>query len=87
MLMGALRYYCLGDFLYAPAEARREECWSIISRGFVLQVVCSGLAFGRHRTFPDASTSGFRAEIERHVGTLNQALERIDPDQIQIHVC
>jgi 5-methyltetrahydropteroyltriglutamate--homocysteine methyltransferase len=87
MLMGTTHYQSRRTFLYALADALREEYRAIVSRGFVLQVDCPDLALGRHLEFPDASIAEFRAEIALHVEVLNHALEGIDQDQVRIHVC
>jgi len=87
MLMGTTYYRDKRDFLYALADALREEYRAIIAGGFVLQIDRPDLALGRHLEFPDASIVEFRAEIELHVEVLNHALEGIDPDRVRIHVC
>lgn len=87
MLMGTTHFDNRKDFLYALADALREEYRAIVSRGFVLQIDCPDLALGRHLEFPDASMAEFRASIELHVEALNHALEGIDPDRVRIHVC
>jgi 5-methyltetrahydropteroyltriglutamate--homocysteine methyltransferase len=84
MLMGTTYYDLRRDYLYALADALREEYQSIVSRGFLLQIDCPDLALGRHLEFPDASTAEFRAVIELHVEALNHALEGIDPDRVRI---
>ena len=87
MLMGTTHYRSRRDFLYALADALREEYRAIVSRGFVLQVDCPDLALGRHLEFRRLSISEFRAAIELHVEVLNHALDGIDPDRVRIHVC
>jgi 5-methyltetrahydropteroyltriglutamate--homocysteine methyltransferase len=87
MLMGTTYYDLRRDFLYALADALREEYRAIVRHGFLLQIDCPDLALGRHLEFPDASMAEFRAMIELHVEALNHALEGIDPEQVRIHVC
>jgi 5-methyltetrahydropteroyltriglutamate--homocysteine methyltransferase len=87
MLMGTTHYHSRRDFLYALADALREEYRAIVGRGLLLQVDCPDLALGRHLEFADLSMSGFRGAIELHVEALNHALEGIDPDRVRIHVC
>jgi 5-methyltetrahydropteroyltriglutamate--homocysteine methyltransferase len=87
MLMGTTHFESRRDFLYALADALREEYRAIVGRGFLLQVDCPDLALGRHLEFSDLSLAAFRAAIELHVEALNQALEDIDPDRVRIHVC
>jgi 5-methyltetrahydropteroyltriglutamate--homocysteine methyltransferase len=87
MLMGTTHYQSRQDFMYALADALREEYRAIVDRGLVLQIDCPDLALGRHLEFPDASISEFQTEIELHVEILNHALAGIDPNRVRIHVC
>jgi 5-methyltetrahydropteroyltriglutamate--homocysteine methyltransferase len=87
MLMGTTHYGNRRDFVFALADALREEYGSIVERGFVLQVDCPDLALGRHVEFADAPLSEFRGVAELHVEALNRALAGIDPDRVRVHVC
>jgi 5-methyltetrahydropteroyltriglutamate--homocysteine methyltransferase len=87
MLMGTTHYRSRRDFLYALADALREEYRAIVGRGLLLQIDSPDLALGRHLEFPDASLAEFRAAIELHVEVLNHALDGIDPDRVRVHVC
>jgi 5-methyltetrahydropteroyltriglutamate--homocysteine methyltransferase len=87
MLMGTTHYRSRRDFLFALADALREEYRAIVGRGFLLQVDCPDLALGRHLEFADVSISEFRAAIELHVEALNHALAGIEPERVRIHVC
>jgi len=87
MLMGTTHYRSRRDFLYALADALREEYQAIVSRGFLLQIDCPDLALGRHVEYPDAPMAEFRVAIEHNVEALNYALEGIDPERVRIHVC
>jgi 5-methyltetrahydropteroyltriglutamate--homocysteine methyltransferase len=87
MLMGTTHYQSRRDFLFALADALREEYRAIVSRGFLLQVDCPDLALGRHLEFADLSINEFRAAIEIHVEAINHALQGIDPDRVRVHVC
>jgi 5-methyltetrahydropteroyltriglutamate--homocysteine methyltransferase len=87
MLMGTTYFDDWEAYLFALAEALREEYGAIVDRGFVLQVDCPDLALGRHVAFADQPLNAFRAAAERHVAALNHALAGIDPDRVRIHVC
>ena len=87
MLMGTTHFDSRRDFLYALADALREEYRAIVGRGLLLQIDCPDLALGRHLEFSDLSMAEFRGAIELHVEALNHALEGIDPDRVRIHVC
>jgi 5-methyltetrahydropteroyltriglutamate--homocysteine methyltransferase len=87
MLMGTTHFDSRRDFLYALADALREEYQAIVGRGLLLQIDCPDLALGRHLEFADLSVAEFRTAIELHVEALNHALQGIDPDRVRIHVC
>ena len=87
MLMGTTYFSSRREFLFALAEALREEYRAIVDRGFVLQIDCPDLALGRHLEFADQPVSAFRATATLHVEALNHALDGIDPERVRIHVC
>jgi 5-methyltetrahydropteroyltriglutamate--homocysteine methyltransferase len=74
-------------YLFAIAEAMKEEYQAIAKAGLVLQVDCPDLAMGRHIQFASASLDEFRQEASIHVEALNHALAGIPPDQVRIHLC
>lgn len=75
------------DYLYAIADAMREEYEAVAAAGFVLQLDCPDLAMGRHIQHADLSLDDFRKAAELHVEVLNHAVARIPPDQMRIHLC
>ncbi|MGH2617038.1 MAG: cobalamin-independent methionine synthase II family protein [Thermomicrobiales bacterium] len=87
MLMGTAHYGNRRDYLFALADALREEYRAIVARGFVLQVDCPDLALGRHVEFADLPLADFRENAALHVAALNHALAGIDPEQVRVHVC
>ncbi len=87
MLMGTTYFGNRRDFLFALADALREEYRAIVERGFQLQVDCPDLALGRHLEFADATISDFQENVRLHVEALNRALAGIAPEQVRIHVC
>src|SRR5262245_34557445 len=74
-------------YLFAIADAMRDEYQAIAAAGFVLQVDCPDLAMGRHIQFADASLEEFRRQATLHVDALNHALAGISPDQVRLHIC
>jgi 5-methyltetrahydropteroyltriglutamate--homocysteine methyltransferase len=87
MLMGTTHFGDRREFVFALADALRDEYRTIVERGFLLQVDCPDLGLGRHLEFADASISEFRANVALHVEALNRALAGIDPDRVRVHVC
>src|SRR5262245_44442712 len=81
-------YYPTHDaYVEAVAEAMREEYEAITAAGFVLQIDCPDLAMSRHTGFQGLSESEFLKRAQFHVEALNQALAKVPPDQVRIHVC
>ena len=74
-------------YIAAVADAMRDEYEAIAAAGFVLQVDCPDLAMSRHTAFQGLSESEFLKRAQFHVEALNQALAKVPPDQVRIHVC
>ncbi len=75
------------EYLYAIAEAMREEYEAVAAAGFVLQLDCPDLAMGRHIQHADLSLEDFRKAAQLHVAVLNHAVARITPEQLRMHLC
>lgn len=86
-IMSTTHYPTRRDYLYALAEALREEYRAIVDAGFTLQVDCPDMAMMRHVEYADATLEEFRAVVALHVEALNHGLEGIDPDHVRVHVC
>ena len=67
-------------YLFAIADAMRQEYEAVVRAGFVLQVDCPDLAMGRHIQFAGLSLDEFRARARQHVEALNHATRNIAPD-------
>ena len=74
-------------YLYALADALKEEYDAIHRAGFVLQVDCPDLCMSRHNRFSDLSTKEFKKIAELHVAALNHALRDIPADRVRLHMC
>jgi 5-methyltetrahydropteroyltriglutamate--homocysteine methyltransferase len=75
------------EYLYALADALKQEYKAITDAGFLLQVDCPDLAMGRHVEFPDASSEEYRRNVALHSEALNHALADIPPERTRVHVC
>jgi 5-methyltetrahydropteroyltriglutamate--homocysteine methyltransferase len=75
------------EYLYAIAEAMREEYEAVAASGFILQLDCPDLAMGRHIQHADLSLEAFRREARLHVEVMNHALARIPEEQLRMHLC
>jgi 5-methyltetrahydropteroyltriglutamate--homocysteine methyltransferase len=74
-------------YLYALADALKEEYDAIHRAGFVLQVDCPDLCMSRHNRFSDLSTNEFKKIAELHVAALNHALRDVPADRVRLHMC
>jgi 5-methyltetrahydropteroyltriglutamate--homocysteine methyltransferase len=75
------------EYLWALADALREEYSLIVSHGLVLQVDCPDLAMARHVLFADAPIEEFRRNVRLRIEALNHALEGLPPEQLRLHLC
>lgn len=74
------------EFLFALADAMREEFRAIVDAGFVLQVDDPQLATHYNR-FPDLSIEQCRKFIAQRIEVLNYALRGIPQDRVRYHTC
>jgi len=75
------------EFLYALADALKEEYKAIIEAGFVLQLDDPGLPDNWDLTDPEPSVAAYRKFAELRVETLNHALKDLPEDRIRYHIC
>jgi 5-methyltetrahydropteroyltriglutamate--homocysteine methyltransferase len=74
------------EFLYAIAEAMREEYKAIVDAGFLLQIDDPDLPDG-WQMYPDMSVKEYRKYATLRVEALNHALRGIAREKIRLHVC
>jgi len=74
-------------YIYAIADAMRQEYETIARAGFVLQIDCPDLAMGRHIQYAELKLPEFRKRAQLHVEALNHATANIAPEQLRMHVC
>jgi len=75
------------EYLYAIAEAMRDEYEAVAAAGFVVQLDCPDLAMGRHIQHADLSLEEFRKAAQLHIEALNHAVARIPAEQLRMHLC
>jgi 5-methyltetrahydropteroyltriglutamate--homocysteine methyltransferase len=73
-------------FVYAIAEAMREEYKAIVDAGLLLQIDDPDLPDG-WQMFPGMSVADYRRYATMRVDALNHALRGIPPERIRLHVC
>jgi 5-methyltetrahydropteroyltriglutamate--homocysteine methyltransferase len=74
------------DYVFAMAEALREEYQAVHKAGFVLQVDDAVLA-NMYDHLVQQSPAKYREWAELRVAALNHALEGIPEDRVRYHVC
>jgi 5-methyltetrahydropteroyltriglutamate--homocysteine methyltransferase len=74
-------------YLFAIADALRQEYETVAKADLMLQIDCPDLAFGRHTLFADLSVDEFRKIARMNVEALNHALSNFAPEQIRMHLC
>jgi 5-methyltetrahydropteroyltriglutamate--homocysteine methyltransferase len=75
-------------YVFAVADAMRNEYQAIHQAGFVLQLDCPELAMGWNRyNFADSSIDDFRKVAELHIEALNHAIQGIPADRVRLHLC
>ena len=66
-------------YIYAVADAMRDEYETIAKAGFVVQFDCPDLGMGRHIQYADLDLKEFRKRIQLHIEALNHATKNIPP--------
>jgi 5-methyltetrahydropteroyltriglutamate--homocysteine methyltransferase len=74
-------------YLFAIADAMRDEYEAVAKAGFVLQIDCPDLAMGRHIQFADLSVGEFKKRAALNVSALNRATANIPQEQMRLHLC
>ncbi len=74
------------EFLFAIAEAMREEYQGIVDAGFLLQIDDPDLPDG-WQMYPEMSVRDYRKYAVLRVDALNHALRDIPREKIRLHVC
>ena len=74
------------EYLYAIADAMREEYQAIVAAGFLVQIDDPQLVT-HYVVNPTASIADCRKWAQRHVAALNHALRGIPREKIRYHTC
>jgi 5-methyltetrahydropteroyltriglutamate--homocysteine methyltransferase len=74
-------------YLFALADAMREEYRTILDAGLDLQLDCPDLALSRHMLFAHLSDNEFLKVAATHVAALEKALDGLPQDRIRLHIC
>jgi len=74
-------------YIYAIADAMRDEYETVTRSGLVLQLDCPDLGMGRHIQYAALGIAEFRKRIGLHIAALNHATRNISPEQMRLHLC
>ncbi len=74
------------EFVYAIAEALRDEYKGIVDAGFLLQIDDPDLPDG-WQMYPDMSVREYRKYATLRVDAINHALRGIPREKVRLHVC
>ncbi len=74
-------------YIFAIADAMRNEYETVAKAGIVLQLDCPDLGMGRHIQHADLSLPEWRKKAELHVEALNDAVANIPAEQLRLHLC
>jgi 5-methyltetrahydropteroyltriglutamate--homocysteine methyltransferase len=75
------------EFLYACAEAMREEYKAIVEAGLVLQLDDPATATGWDMITPEPSLADYKKFTMVRIEALNHALRGLPPERIRYHLC
>ncbi len=75
------------DYVWAWAEALREEYVAIIEAGLVLQIDDPSLAENWDQINPEPSVEDYREFSRENIAALNWALRDLPQDRIRYHLC
>jgi 5-methyltetrahydropteroyltriglutamate--homocysteine methyltransferase len=75
------------DYVFAMAEAMRQEYRAILQAGLVLQIDAPDLCIEAPRKFQDLSPDEFLDIVALHIDAINAAIDGLPADQIRLHVC
>jgi 5-methyltetrahydropteroyltriglutamate--homocysteine methyltransferase len=75
------------EFLFACAEAMREEYKAIVDAGIILQLDDPCVAEGWDQVNPEPTVADYRKLATRWVEALNHAIRGLPQDRIRFHLC
>ncbi len=82
-----LYYKTEEEFVFAAAEAMREEYKAIVDAGIVLQIDDPSLPDNWDMINPEPPLAEFKKFEQVRIDALNHALRGLPPDRIRFHIC
>lgn len=85
--VGNLHYKTDDEFLFACADAMREEYQAIVDAGLILQIDDPAIAENWDEIVPEPSVEQYRKFTQVRVEALNHAIRGLPADRIRFHLC
>ena len=85
--IGNEHYDSHDEFLFACADAMREEYEAILDAGLILQLDDPAIAENWDQIDPEPSVQDYRRFTMRRVEALNHAIRGLPKDRIRFHLC
>jgi 5-methyltetrahydropteroyltriglutamate--homocysteine methyltransferase len=85
--MGNAYYKTYEEFLFAAADAMREEYIAIVEAGLILQLDDPALATNWDMINPEPVVDEYRRFVRLQVDALNHALRGLPRERIRFHLC
>jgi len=85
--LGNLHYQTDDDFLFACADAMREEYKAIIDAGLILQLDDPAIAENWDQIVPEPGIEAYKRFTMVRVEALNHAIKGLPQDRIRFHLC
>jgi 5-methyltetrahydropteroyltriglutamate--homocysteine methyltransferase len=76
-----------GDFVFALADAMREEYRAVVEGGFILQIDDPGVATSWDMIKPAPTVAAYRKYLNLRIDALNHALAGLPEDRVRHHFC
>jgi 5-methyltetrahydropteroyltriglutamate--homocysteine methyltransferase len=82
-------YATTEEYIFALADAMREEYEAIVAAGLILQLDCPDLpaADGGLDDAPAADVAEFRRQVALRLAAVDHATRDIPPDRMRLHLC
>ena len=82
-------YASTEEYIFALAEAMKEEYDAIVAAGLILQLDCPDLPAADDSLdgAPEAEVAEFRRQVAMRLEALDHALRDVPPDRMRMHLC
>jgi 5-methyltetrahydropteroyltriglutamate--homocysteine methyltransferase len=85
--LGNAYYKTDDEFVFACADAMREEYKAIVDAGLILQLDDPGIAEFWDEIVPEPSVEAYKRFVMVRVDALNQSIKGLPEDRIRFHLC